>query len=178
MLTIDTQPHFEVPSIVAADDIVCALTGADSFFGRLTRLLFERWADLPESELRMINRDLAQQIVALLNDACALDRRAVQALVDHRVETNTDMAQHPTIQCGLGDGLRVTLGTLGLLNGLAGVDDDGWGAIAAVYEKSEQPFVGEPGTSRSPGVLVGFRLVTDADKHAAVPDGNAKGSTA
>ena len=45
------------------------------------------------------------------------------------------MANHPTIQCGSDKkGEFVTLRPLGLINGLFGVQHDGWGHIASVYE--------------------------------------------
>jgi hypothetical protein len=52
-------------------------------------------------------------------------------------------AEHPTVQV---DGGSMTLGVLGLLNGLCGTikggERDGWGRIAASYEENGGPLLG------------------------------------
>lgn len=96
---------------------------------------------------RPASKKLAAHIVTLLNEAMALDAVAVQELVDHRVPCSKPMAAHPEIQCGTRRRRRghcYTVGVLGLLNGLVGVDANGWGIIAAVYETSR----GGDGTER------------------------------
>lgn len=71
----------------------------------------------------------------MLNEALALDPDAMFRLIESRVPCNALLACHPSIQTGsIVDGVHVdTVGPLGLLNGIFGVDSKGWGFIAAVY---------------------------------------------
>jgi hypothetical protein len=76
------------------------------------------------------------QALYLLNEIVALDPKAAEALVETRVVCNKALADHPTIQVGLGieeDGDSFQVGILGLLNGMFGADDEGYGQIAAWY---------------------------------------------
>lgn len=81
-----------------------------------------------------IDPQLAAQVVALLNEAFALDPEAINALVNTRVRCNEALGEHPTIQCGIDAEGHTTIGLLGILNGLVGVDDVGYGAVAAVNQ--------------------------------------------
>lgn len=83
-------------------------------------------------------KEVFLSIVATLNRALKTDRNAIEAIFDdaHRVPCNHALAEDPTIQVrdeGEGETPRYTLGVLGLLNGLIGVQADGWGYIARVY---------------------------------------------
>lgn len=69
----------------------------------------------------------------LLNSALAADPEAMRELLAARVPHNNALAEHPTIQCGM-DGPIPGVGLLGIINGMFGVDDRSWGAIAAVPE--------------------------------------------
>ena len=84
-------------------------------------------------------------VIALLNEALALDRVAVTDLFGKRVWCNRQLADHPTIQVGGVDLSREIMGTgplslarphcvgvLGLLNGLFGVAGD-WGVLEMVF---------------------------------------------
>jgi hypothetical protein len=74
--------------------------------------------------------------IVFLNEALALDPEGITRLVNARVPCNLALADHPTIQCGvvsLGP-LAHEVGLLGILNGLFGIRDDGWGHIAVAYE--------------------------------------------
>jgi hypothetical protein len=51
-------------------------------------------------------------------------------LIDARVTCNEALADHPTIQVGQQDG-SYQVGLLGILNGLFGINDAGWGPITA-----------------------------------------------
>lgn len=70
-------------------------------------------------------------VVNLLNDALKVDPQAVTALINTRVQCNNELADHPTIQVGLFDG-EYRVGLLGILNGIFGIADDGWGPIAVI----------------------------------------------
>lgn len=74
-----------------------------------------------------------EQAVTLLNEIHRLDPTVLQELVTHRVPCNEALANHPTVQVGLVDVQdgKFEVGILGIINGLFGVDDKGWGFIAA-----------------------------------------------
>ena len=78
------------------------------------------------------------QALDLLNQATALDPKAMWDLVGSRVPCNGAMADHPTVQCGQGEGGPYTVGLLGILNGLFGTSDAGpragWGPLAMQYD--------------------------------------------
>lgn len=93
-----------------------------------------------------------EETVAFLNALVKIDRDAMQRLVGARVECNLALADHPTVQAGplhSGPGSghlnqtekkeeRFELGFVGVLNGLFGIDDEGWGSIAANYVPDEK----------------------------------------
>lgn len=78
------------------------------------------------------DRELAARIVELLNDLLSLDPAAINMLFRHRVQCNTNTRDHPTVQV-LKTKFCDALGILGVLNGLCGVDKEGWGLVTAVY---------------------------------------------
>jgi hypothetical protein len=72
--------------------------------------------------------------IALLNEALELDRVGVSQLFLRTASINQALADHPTIQVGAHPDGSYYVRTLGLLNGLFGVADDGYGPIAAEEE--------------------------------------------
>jgi hypothetical protein len=83
--------------------------------------------------------------IAILNRALEEDRVAISELIlDHKVECNGALADDETIQVGkrlkLGEPVS-TVGVLGILNGLFGIDDDmydtQYGAIGAQVDKDD-----------------------------------------
>lgn len=78
----------------------------------------------------------AQQIVDDLNEALLLDPVAITELMTSRVRCNEALGGHPTIQVGA-DGGELRLGPLGLINGLVGVRDNGWGYIAMELDRPD-----------------------------------------
>lgn len=74
------------------------------------------------------------EAIELLNSAIKADKAAIDNLVNARVACNLELADHPTIQVGCYGGKGCNVGLLGILNGLFGIADDGWGCIAAVFE--------------------------------------------
>ena len=82
----------------------------------------------------------------MLNRALEKDPRAIMDLIEYRIPCEPVLAEDPTIQVtgeessiGTEDGDVVyrndyKIGLLGLLNGLFGVDEEGWGFIAAVFD--------------------------------------------
>jgi len=83
-------------------------------------------------------------VLDVLNRAVEADSDAIRNLVEQRVQCNKTLADDPTIQVGNYHKAGVMLnkhvfgnfsiGLLGILNGLFGVDETGWGAIAAVFD--------------------------------------------
>lgn len=73
------------------------------------------------------------ETVAFLNELLALDHQAITALIKNHVTCNEQLAAHQTVQVLLGDG-EYFVEALGILNGLFGIDEDGWGAIIGVLE--------------------------------------------
>lgn len=72
-------------------------------------------------------------VVDFMNELQALDPEAVETLIETRVPCNYALAGHPTLQCvPLGGGHSV--GLLGILNGLCGVDRTGAGFIVAEFD--------------------------------------------
>jgi hypothetical protein len=108
-------------------------------------------------EFKKPDLDLAQRIVDLLNELTELDRPAVAALIANRVPCIRELAEHPTVQVGAQHG-GFSVGLLGILNGLCGVNDRGWGVIAAKFEDA---------TEKEFGALLGFEVNPDAGALAA-----------
>ena len=84
-----------------------------------------------------------EQVVELLNQALEADDVALTDLIQTRVACNEKLAKHSSIQVGLAPGcdqgdkkLFYEVGILGLLNGLFGIDEKQWGAIAAEMDKA------------------------------------------
>lgn len=79
------------------------------------------------------DEQLAARVVAFLNELLELDRPAIAALISNRVPCNARLAEHPDVQVGVQHG-GFNVGLLGLLNGLCGAREDGYGLIQAIYE--------------------------------------------
>lgn len=74
-----------------------------------------------------------QDAIDLLNDALKCDPVAITSLTSHRVLCNLKLADHKLIQVGSNEG-TYRVGLLGIINGLFGVDDKGYGPIAAIVD--------------------------------------------
>ena len=76
-----------------------------------------------------------EEVVELLNNAIATDQRAMNLLINQRVQANESMAKHPTIQVMKGpQGAAWSVGMLGILNGLFGVNEHNYGCIFADFD--------------------------------------------
>ncbi len=76
-----------------------------------------------------------EHAVDVLNRAVRADPDAVAELVCARVPCNLSLAKDPTIQVHAdGDGGTYRAGLLGIVNGIFGVDSDGWGPITAKFD--------------------------------------------
>lgn len=78
---------------------------------------------------------LVNHAIEVLNEIVALDPTVMTALIKHRVPCAEAFIDHPTVQVGLVDDdhpeLGYEVGLLGIINGLFGVDERGWGHIYA-----------------------------------------------
>jgi len=73
------------------------------------------------------------EVIGLLNELIEIDKPAIAAIIANRVPCNQVMADHPTVQVGAQNG-GFHVGMLGILNGIFGADDKGWGAIAFEFD--------------------------------------------
>jgi len=84
----------------------------------------------------MVRADV-NDLVAFLDSLAKIDPVAMGNLIAARVECNDALYGHSTVQTGSNKGIR-SVGMLGILNGYAGVFDDGprkgWGAIMATID--------------------------------------------
>jgi len=80
-------------------------------------------------------------VLELLNDLVITDRRVVENLIEARFGCNEHLAKHDTIQVlevpenecdDYSD--RYMVGILGILNGLFGISETGFGVISAMYD--------------------------------------------
>lgn len=72
-----------------------------------------------------------QEAIDFLNELLKIDRETVQKLIKNRIICNKDLAYHSTVQVQR-NGNNYVVGLLGILNGLFGTDDAGYGAIASL----------------------------------------------
>lgn len=94
------------------------------------------------------NEITIQETVDFLNEILKVDPVAITALFSLRTACNKDLADHGTVQVGALSKSYFQVGMIGVLNGLFGVDDYGWGRISADYDN---------------GTIKGFRLLTTDD---------------
>ena len=71
-----------------------------------------------------------------LNSMLEVDPEAMARLIEMRIPC-TELADHPTAQVYEAEDSTCYVGHLGLLNGIFGIDDNGWGPIAAIYEEGK-----------------------------------------
>lgn len=86
--------------------------------------------------------------IYLLNELLEFDPNAIGAMVANRVPCNEYLAEHYSVQVQQLNG-GYNIGLLGIINGLFGIDNDGWGAITCEFDC---------------GNLLKFRKVTINDK--------------
>lgn len=67
-------------------------------------------------------------VVEVLNRATKEDAGAIRALIENRVPCNKNLSDDPTIQVS-----DNSVGLLGIINGIFGINDEGWGTIAAEF---------------------------------------------
>lgn len=81
----------------------------------------------------MVKQELGlQEMVDRLNDMLVVDPVAVNALFNTRIMCNKAFGGHPAVQTAAygGKGGPCCVGIIGIINGLFGADEDGWGHFA------------------------------------------------
>lgn len=86
-----------------------------------------------------------QETVDFLNGLLEIDPLAINALFSARVACNEKLANHETVQVGRVSENYYQVGMIGVLNGLFGKDEDGWGYVGGIHED---------------GKLIGFEALT------------------
>jgi hypothetical protein len=81
-----------------------------------------------------MNAEAVDYAIEVLNRALAADKDALSMLFGFRTPCNETLAFDPTIQVRCNADETHAIGTLGLINGLFGVDDRNWGHISMVVE--------------------------------------------
>jgi len=76
-------------------------------------------------------------VIEFLNEIHKLDSEVLEKLIDFRVPVNEKLAWHETVQV-VNDGTEEVptykVGLLGIINGLCGIDEDGYGLVTANFE--------------------------------------------
>lgn len=98
-----------------------------------------------------------QETVDFLNELLKIDPATITALFSLRVACNKKLANHETVQVGVISKQYYQVGMIGVLNGLFGIDDNGWGHIAADYDD---------------GRIIRFRLLTESEIKAFTSEGD------
>jgi len=94
--------------------------------------------------------------VNFLNELIKIDQNAVSALFSMRIICNEELADHETVQVHQLGPETFQVGMIGILNGLFGIDEFGWGHVVADYENAK---------------ISGFRVLTTDDvKEYVEPD--------
>lgn len=78
------------------------------------------------------NQISIDEVIEFLNSLLIYDRQAIQNLINIRVFCNKELAEHPTIQTLKEEGYYY-VGMVGILNGLFGIRENGFGTLAAIY---------------------------------------------
>jgi hypothetical protein len=91
--------------------------------------------------IEALEENMVQYAIRVLNEALTADSEALQVLFAVRASASEALIRHPTIQviCGKVDAAdpgppSCSVGVLGLINGLFGTGDDGYGKITAIYD--------------------------------------------
>lgn len=80
-----------------------------------------------------VQQVMIDHAVQILNEALALDPSTITRMMMNRFMCTQALADHPSI---IADDMGPTVGPLGIINGIFGLDEDGNGSIAAVIDES------------------------------------------
>lgn len=76
------------------------------------------------------NKVTLNEVVDFFNELIEIDPNGITELFLHRVVVNDALANHPTVQATDDN----NVGLIGILNGLFGIHDNGWGAFVFMTE--------------------------------------------
>jgi hypothetical protein len=82
------------------------------------------------------------EAIAYLNDLLQCDQRAITELAITRVSCNDLLRDHETAQIHVDGNQQNFIGLLGVINGLFGVDENGFGSIAAIVSPKKKLVLG------------------------------------
>ena len=91
----------------------------------------------------MINETITiDRTIDFLNELIKIDKKAVFELLHLKTICNEELANHPTVQCGIEEDGTFSVGLLGILNGLFGIIEEDnefyhWGMIAAIVDSTQ-----------------------------------------
>ena len=94
-----------------------------------------------------------EETVNFLNELLKIDSIAITALFSMRIGCNEALADHETVQVLVSNGTYFQVGIVGILNGLFGIDEYGWGHISIDYDDDK---------------ITGFRVLTEDEIKAFV----------
>lgn len=77
-----------------------------------------------------MNKEAIEEAIAVLNRIHEADPMVLPALISLRVPCNEAVANDPAVQVGVHED-EFEVGVLGIINGIFGTNDDGWGWICA-----------------------------------------------
>jgi hypothetical protein len=78
--------------------------------------------------------DMVSQALTVLNCLLAVDPTVISQMMDFRLPCSQALADDPTIQVALREDGTYAVGPLGIINGLLGIDDRGYGPITGFVE--------------------------------------------
>ena len=96
------------------------------------------------------NNVTLEETAAFLNELLKTDPITVNAFFNIRITCNESLARHPTVQVNCqGEALKRwnQVGLIGILNGLFGIDEKGWGHLSLSLDN---------------GTITSFNVLTDA----------------
>lgn len=77
----------------------------------------------------------SQEVVEFFNSLIVIDPGAIQTLINTRVQCNEAMTNHPTVQVVIVPRSIIhSVGMLGILNGMFGINENGWGCITVIFD--------------------------------------------
>jgi hypothetical protein len=101
-----------------------------------------------------------KEMVDFLNELLEYDSYAISALFSTRIMCNRHLAGHESVQVGQLGKDAFQVGMVGVLNGLFGSDEYGWGHFGVNYDD---------------GKIIEFVLLTNADVKSFIEPDDAPG---
>lgn len=91
-----------------------------------------------EKEIKKVKEKIGlQETVDFLNELLKIDPIAITALFNIRIGCNKVLADHETVQVLVSGKNYYQVGMIGILNGLFGIDEYGWGHITINYDNGK-----------------------------------------